>query len=92
MTPEAASLLEAAKAALEEVEPFDVAALEATLGSVAESAGVKPKDLYQPLRVAITGTTVSPGIFDSLAALGREEAVKRIDTALARLGESAPRA
>jgi glutamyl-tRNA synthetase len=36
--------------------------------------------------VAITGTTVSPGIFESLAALGREESLRRIDAALRRLG------
>jgi glutamyl-tRNA synthetase len=41
--------------------------------------------VFQPLRVAITGTTVSPGIFESLAALGREESVARIERALERL-------
>jgi glutamyl-tRNA synthetase len=39
--------------------------------------------VFQPIRVAITGTTVSPGIFESLAALGREESVARIESALA---------
>jgi glutamyl-tRNA synthetase len=51
-----------------------------------ERLGVRPKDLYQPLRVAITGSTVSPGIFDSLGALGRRRALERIEAALARLG------
>ena len=46
---------------------------------------MKPKLLFQPLRVAITGTTVSPGIFESLAALGREESVERIERTLERL-------
>jgi glutamyl-tRNA synthetase len=50
-----------------------------------ESLGIKARELYQPLRVAITGTTVSPGIFESLAALGREQAIARIEAALARL-------
>ena len=45
-------------------------------------SGVKPRDVYQPIRVAITGTDVSPGIFESLAALGRERAVERIEAAL----------
>ena len=49
------------------------------------SARLKPRDLYQPIRVAITGTTVSPGIFESLAALGREDAVSRIEAAARRL-------
>jgi glutamyl-tRNA synthetase len=54
---------------------------------VVERLGEKPKNVYQPIRVAITGTTVSPGIFDSLAALGRDESVRRIDAAIERLGE-----
>ena len=44
---------------------------------------MKPKQLYQAIRVAITGTTVSPGIFDSLPALGRDETLARLDAALA---------
>ena len=50
------------------------------------SRGQQRLDLYQPLRVAITGTTVSPGIFESLAILGREVAVERVEKAIARLG------
>ena len=41
--------------------------------------GVKPKEVFQPVRVAISGTTVSPGIFESVAVLGREETLARID-------------
>ena len=47
------------------------------------STQVKPRDVYQPLRVAISGTTVSPGIFESVALLGRDEVLERIDGALA---------
>jgi glutamyl/glutaminyl-tRNA synthetase len=43
---------------------------------------VRPKEVFQPVRVAITGTTVSPGIFESVAALGRDETLARIDAAL----------
>jgi glutamyl-tRNA synthetase len=50
---------------------------------VIERRGAKPRQVYQPLRVAITGTTVSPGIFESLALLGRGESLRRIDAALA---------
>ena len=46
---------------------------------------MKPGAVFQPLRVAITGRTVSAGIFESLALLGREESLARIDAALARL-------
>jgi glutamyl/glutaminyl-tRNA synthetase len=45
---------------------------------------VKPKEIYQPIRVALTGKTVSPGIFESVAALGREETLSRLDKALSR--------
>jgi glutamyl/glutaminyl-tRNA synthetase len=40
--------------------------------------------VFQPVRVAVSGTTVSPGIFESVAALGRDEALERIDAALER--------
>jgi glutamyl-tRNA synthetase len=53
-----------------------------------ERLGTKPRDLYQPLRVAITGTTVSPGIFESLAALGRERVISRVEDALRRLSDA----
>jgi glutamyl-tRNA synthetase len=46
---------------------------------------LKPRDVYQPLRVAITGTTVSPGIFESIATLGRKTAISRVKSALERL-------
>ena len=49
---------------------------------IVDEEGVKPKEVFQPLRVALTGTTVSPGIFESLAALGREETLARVDKAL----------
>jgi len=78
-------LLEAARDALAAAGGFDPASLEATLASLAESRDVKPGKLYQPIRVAITGSNVSPGIFESLAALGREESLSRIDAAIARL-------
>ena len=85
LTADAGTLLEAALGALRNGSSFDAESIEAELRAVAESSGVKPKHLFQPLRVAITGTTVSPGIFESLAALGREESVARIERALAPL-------
>jgi glutamyl/glutaminyl-tRNA synthetase len=56
--------------------------VERALRGVVERLEVKPKEVFQPVRVAITGTTVSPGIFESVAALGREETLARIDAAL----------
>ncbi len=79
------ALLEAARDTLGEANGFDPGSLEAVLAPLVERLGVKPGKLYQPIRVAITGGTVSPGIFESLAALGREESLARIDAAIARL-------
>jgi glutamyl-tRNA synthetase len=63
-------------------DPFDAAAVEAALRAVVDELGVKPKEVFQPVRVAISGTTVSPGIFESVAVLGRDETLARIDAAL----------
>jgi glutamyl-tRNA synthetase len=77
-------LLETAREALAAAGSFDVESVEAALSSLPNRLGVKPGKLYQPIRVAITGSTISPGIFESLSALGREEALARIDTAIER--------
>jgi glutamyl-tRNA synthetase len=74
--------LRAAREALEAAEPFDPERVEEALRGVVERLDVKPKDVFQPVRVAISGTTISPGIFESVAALGRDETIARIDAAL----------
>ena len=56
--------------------------LETALQSVLEETGAKPRQVYQPIRVALAGGTVSPGIFETLRLLGREESLARIDRAL----------
>ena len=76
--------LEAARAALATVEPFTVEGVEGALRGVVERLELKPGRVFQPVRVAIAGTTVSPGIFESVAALGRDETLTRIDRALER--------
>jgi glutamyl-tRNA synthetase len=78
-------LLEAAAEALAAVEPFEPAAIEAALAPLLDRFDVSPGRLYQPIRVAITGTSISPGIFESLAVLGRERALERIRAAVERL-------
>jgi glutamyl-tRNA synthetase len=80
-----AETLRAARDALAGVEPFDAAHIEPALRGVVERLGEKPGKVFQPVRVAIAGTTVSPGIFESLALLGRDEALARIDAALNRV-------
>jgi glutamyl-tRNA synthetase len=84
MTDGAAERLDKAREALAGTDPFDVEHVEAALRAVVEELGVKPKDVFQPVRVAIAGTTISPGIFESLVALGKEEALARMDEALER--------
>jgi glutamyl-tRNA synthetase len=81
--PEGRAALADARAALAASESFEEAAVGAALEAVVQRRGVKPREVYQPLRVALTGTTVSPGIFESVALLGREETLARIDGALA---------
>ncbi|MGO9956241.1 MAG: glutamate--tRNA ligase [Solirubrobacteraceae bacterium] len=79
-----ASTLAAAREALAGADPFDAATVEAALRAVVEQRGMKPGRVFQPVRVAIAGQTVSPGIFESVALLGRQQTLARIDAALAR--------
>ena len=68
--------------ALAGADAWEVAEIETVLRAIVDSEGVKPKEVFQPIRVALTGTTVSPGIFESLWALGREESLSRVERAL----------
>jgi glutamyl-tRNA synthetase len=80
-TPEAMRLLRASRDALAAIEgPFTVEAVEEALNGVAEREGAKRKQVFQGVRVALSGTTVSPGIFETVAVLGREETLVRIDS------------
>jgi glutamyl-tRNA synthetase len=85
MKGDAGEHLAAAAAALEEAAAFDPGAVEAALSPLPERLGVKAGRLYQPIRVAITGTSVSPGIFESLSVLGKQASLERIGAAIARL-------
>jgi glutamyl-tRNA synthetase len=76
--------LSAARAALEQAAPFDAAHVETALRDVVTRLDTKPGKVFQPVRVAIAGQTVSPGIFESVALLGKDETLARIDSALAR--------
>ena len=67
-----------AHAALDAVQHWDTEAVEAAVRAVAEAAGLKLGQVAQPLRVALTGRRTSPGIFDVLALLGRDESLARI--------------
>jgi len=82
--------LAAARDALDGVEDWEPPAIEETLRAVVQRLGVKPKEVFQPVRVALAGTTISPGLFETLAVLGRGEALRRVDAALAAPPAPAP--
>ncbi|MDQ6729876.1 MAG: glutamate--tRNA ligase [Actinomycetota bacterium] len=87
-SPEGRAGLVAARQALATVDPFTPEALEPALREVADDRGLKPGKLFQPIRVALAGRTVSPGIFETLVLLGQDESLARIDAALRRAGAS----
>jgi glutamyl-tRNA synthetase len=71
-------MVPAAAEALASVEPFEAGEIEATLRGLAERLGLKPRDAFQPIRLAVTGKKVSPGLFESLELLGRDESLARL--------------
>jgi glutamyl-tRNA synthetase len=82
---EASDLLRAIRESLAGTTVWESGPLEESLRGLAESRGVSAGKIFQPLRVALTGLTVSPGIFEILVQMGRELSLKRIDKALAAL-------
>jgi glutamyl-tRNA synthetase len=71
-------VLPAAAETLAQVEPFEAGAIEEALRALAEQLGLKPRDAFQPIRLAVTGSKVSPGLFESLEVLGRDESLARL--------------
>ena len=71
------------RSVLADLEPFDPEHVEQALRGVVEQRGEKPKNVFQPVRVALAGTTVSPGIWETVAVLGRDETLARLDAVLA---------
>jgi glutamyl-tRNA synthetase len=72
------AVLPAAAQALAGVEPFEADRIERALRELAERLGLKPREAFQPIRLALTGSSVSPGLFESLELLGKEESLARI--------------
>jgi glutamyl-tRNA synthetase len=72
-------MLEDLKARLRTAEPFDEANLEEVIRAFAEESGLSASKIIHPLRVALTGKSVGPGIFETVALLGREKAIQRLD-------------
>jgi glutamyl-tRNA synthetase len=77
------SVLAAAEETLAGLEPFTAKAIEQALRALAERLGQKPREAFQPIRIAVTGSAVSPGLFESIELLGREETLARIRDARA---------
>jgi glutamyl-tRNA synthetase len=69
----------AAAEVLRSLESWDAASIEQALRTLAEAEGMKPREAFAPIRLAVTGSKVSPGLFESLELLGREESLKRLE-------------
>jgi glutamyl-tRNA synthetase len=78
LTPETRELIGRLRQALETVMPWSVQTTEAAMRAFADASNLKLGAVAQPLRVALTGRTTSPGIFEVLAVLGREECLARL--------------
>jgi glutamyl-tRNA synthetase len=78
-----APMLAAAEDALVSLEPFDAAAIETALRAKADELDLKPRQAFQPIRVAVTGSRISPGLFESIELLGRETTLNRLRAASA---------
>ena len=76
-------VLEEAERTLAEVEPFTTERIEEALRGLAEKLELKPREAFQPIRVAVTGSKVSPGLFESIELLGRERVLERVRRARA---------
>ena len=78
-----APMLAAADEALASLEPFEAAQIESALRAAADGLGLKPRQAFQPIRVAVTGSKISPGLFESIELLGRETTLNRLRAAAA---------
>jgi glutamyl-tRNA synthetase len=74
-------MLAAAFEALATLEPFDAPSIEAALRAKADELELKPRQAFQPIRVAVTGSRVSPGLFESIELLGRDTTLSRLRAA-----------
>ncbi len=81
----ALQLITAAGSAIAEIDVTDEAATEARLRALADELGVKAGNLFMPIRVAATGRTQSPGLFETLRVIGNNRLRERIDRAIAAL-------
>jgi glutamyl-tRNA synthetase len=83
--PEAVPLLKKVKDVLTSAQSFDAASLEKLIQSFLDAEGIKIGQIIHPLRVAVTGKSVGFGLYETLAILGKERSVRRIELAMARV-------
>ena len=81
--------LQGLKQCYTDLDSFDAQSLEAALSTWVEQRGYKTGDLIHPVRVAVSGLGIGPGLFDMLEVLGRERTCRRIDRAIERFGSGA---
>jgi glutamyl-tRNA synthetase len=79
-----APVVRAAFDELERVDPFAAPEIEAALRGLAERLELSPRKAFEPIRIAVTGSKVSPGLFESIELLGKDETLRRLDAAAAR--------
>jgi glutamyl-tRNA synthetase len=76
-----APIVDAAHDELARVDPFDASQIEAALRALAERLELSPRKAFEPIRIAVTGSKVSPGLFESLELLGKDEVLRRLSAA-----------
>ncbi|HUQ22563.1 MAG TPA: glutamate--tRNA ligase [Gaiellaceae bacterium] len=82
------TILAAAAEAIAGVESFTADGIEAALRELCDRLGLKPRQAFQPIRVAVTGSKISPGLYESLQLLGRDESLERLRRASGLTGAS----
>ena len=78
-----APIVAAARQELERVEPFEAPQIESALRGLADRLELSPRKAFEPIRIAVTGSKVSPGLFESIELLGKEETLRRLSAAVA---------
>ena len=73
-----AAVLNGAITQLEGIDPWDAATIEVELKALCERLGAKPRTVYLPIRVAVTGSRISPGLYESIELLGRDASLGRL--------------
>jgi glutamyl-tRNA synthetase len=84
LIPKNSDVLERVLRSLDELQSWDAASIRATIEEAADVLEVKRKDAFQMIRAAITYSTVSPPLFESMELLGRDRSLERLRAAIAR--------